>query len=99
MAGKPIERLPPGPVELSSNVTSTFLSDDRQANRIGLPAIRERQLVLGAIRPHTVGYIGGCDQEQGEIECPCRERLRTLVSLNLRTMDLLGPVTRVKKKK
>ena len=21
-----------------------------------------------ATRPHTVGYIGGCDQEQGEIE-------------------------------
>jgi len=32
---------------------------------------RERKqapLALGATRPHTVGYIGGCGQEQGEIE-------------------------------
>jgi len=33
----------------------------------------ERQqapLALRATRPHTVGYIGGCDQEEGVIECP-----------------------------
>ena len=25
---------------------------------------------LRATRPHTVSYIGGCDQEQGVMECP-----------------------------
>ena len=34
---------------------------------------RERENRLQALRParpHTVGYIGVCDQEQGVIECP-----------------------------
>ena len=30
---------------------------------------------LGPPRPQTVGCVGGCDQEEGEIECPCRQRL------------------------
>ena len=33
---------------------------------------RERDNRLRALcppYPHTLGYIGGCDQEQGEIEC------------------------------
>ena len=36
---------------------------------------REREeapLALRAARPHTLGYIGGYDQEQGVIECPAR---------------------------
>ena len=39
---------------------------------LGLWVKRERDnrlRALRATRPHTVGYIGGCDQEQGEIEC------------------------------
>ena len=28
----------------------------------------KRSRALRATRPHTVGYIGACDQEQGEIE-------------------------------
>jgi len=34
---------------------------------------REREeapLALGGTRAHTVGYIGGCEQEQGKIEPP-----------------------------
>ena len=31
-----------------------------------------RLRTLGGTRPHTVGYLGGCDQDQGEIESPCR---------------------------
>ena len=27
-------------------------------------------IALRATRPHTVGYIGGCDQEQGVVEYP-----------------------------
>ena len=41
----------------------------------GLEREREREhapLALRATRPHTVGYIGGCDQEEGVIECPSR---------------------------
>ena len=30
-----------------------------------------RLRALRATRPHTVGYLERCDQEQGEIECPC----------------------------
>jgi len=30
----------------------------------------EAPLALRATRPHTVGCIGGCDQEEGVIECP-----------------------------
>ena len=38
-----------------------------------------RLRALRATRPHTVGYIGGCDQEQGGIECPAhRSRGRNL---------------------
>ena len=32
-------------------------------------------LALRAARPHTVGYVGGCDQEEGVIECPFQERV------------------------
>jgi hypothetical protein len=32
--------------------------------------IRERQRALRGARPHTVGYVGRCDEEQGEMECP-----------------------------
>ena len=35
----------------------------------------ERLRALRAARSHTVGYIGGCDEEQGELECPCHELL------------------------
>ena len=31
-----------------------------------------RERAHGATRLHIVGYLGGCDQEEGEIECPCR---------------------------
>ena len=50
----------------------------------GRIALRRREVVRGrqsppstwlralrATRPHTVGYIGGCDHDAGEIECPC----------------------------
>ena len=30
----------------------------------------DRLRALRATRPHTVGYIGGCDEEKGEIESP-----------------------------
>ena len=39
---------------------------------------KEAPLALRAARPHTVGYTGGCNQEEGEIECPCREQLGAL---------------------
>jgi len=32
--------------------------------------LAEELRALRATRPHTVGYIGVCDQAQGEIECP-----------------------------
>jgi len=35
---------------------------------------RERDIRLRALctpRPHTVGYVGGCDQEQGVMDCLC----------------------------
>jgi len=35
---------------------------------------RTKSLAIRATRPHTVGYIGGGDQEQGVIESPCRTR-------------------------
>ena len=34
------------------------------------PERDDRLRALRATRPHTVGYIGGRDQEQREIECP-----------------------------
>ena len=34
-----------------------------------------RLRALGPARCHTVGYIGGCAQEQAEIEPPAREQL------------------------
>ena len=34
-------------------------------------------------RPHTLGHIRGCDQEQGGIECPCRERLTHSLTLSV----------------
>ena len=43
--------------------------------RVSGVRVRERDnrsRALRATRPHTVGYIGGCDQEEGEIECPGR---------------------------
>jgi len=45
----------------------------------GKGGVRERKRdnrlrALGATRPHTVGYIGECDQEQGEIESSWLER-------------------------
>ena len=35
-----------------------------------------RLRALRGTRPHTVGYVRGRDQEQGEIECPCRRSAR-----------------------
>jgi len=35
---------------------------------------RERKKEEAPLAP-IVGYIGGCDQEEGEIGCACRERL------------------------
>ena len=43
----------------------------------------ERENRLRALRtacPHTVGYIGGCDEEQGEIETSWRRRERIFIS-------------------
>jgi len=48
-----------------------------QKRRWKLRGERERDNRLPALRTtraHTVGYIGGCDQEQGEIKSPCGER-------------------------
>ena len=36
---------------------------------------REAPLALRATRPHTVGYIRVCDQEEGAVQCFCRQRL------------------------
>ena len=36
--------------------------------RWGVAERKEAPLALRATRSHTVGYIGGCDQEEGEIE-------------------------------
>ena len=39
--------------------------------------MREREeasLALRATRPHTVGYSGACDQEEGVVEHPSRQR-------------------------
>ena len=31
----------------------------------------EDRLALRAARPHTVGFVRGCEQEEGGVECPC----------------------------
>ena len=46
--------------------TSTLRETERESER----EREEAPLALRAARPHTVVYIGGCDQEEGEIECP-----------------------------
>ena len=38
--------------------------------------MEEAPLALRATRPHTVGYIEVCDQEEGVIEYPSRQRRR-----------------------
>jgi len=71
---------------LSSQVMSpewTTLSDKCEGHTSVAPhpppwAAREREeapLALRATRPHTVGYIGVCDQEEGGVRSPCRQRL------------------------
>jgi len=40
------------------------------SDALGVDGLR----ALYATRPPTLGYIGGCDQEQGEIECPSRQQ-------------------------
>jgi hypothetical protein len=47
------------------------LRSEREKQQVTIRSEREgdnRLRVLRATRPHTVGYIGGYDQEQGEIE-------------------------------
>ena len=40
----------------------------------GVGGERENRLrALHTTRPPTVGYVGGCDQEEGVIKCPYRE--------------------------
>jgi hypothetical protein len=41
-----------------------FVGEGRETER------EKRLRALRGTHPHTVGYVGGCDAEQEEIECP-----------------------------
>ena len=51
---------------------------------------QQAPLALRAAHPHTVGYIGGSDREQGEIECRCRQRRFCIANADLRSVYVLG---------
>ena len=46
--------------------------------------IYDRLRALRHTRPHTVGYIGGCDQEEGMLERPCARHGRSQLVQHLR---------------